>query len=111
MAYDTIYDVIVCGAGTSGTAAAIGAARTGAKTLLVERTGTMGGQMSLSGPPGFAYARLFNPQGKRDIGGIVEETCSEPATPCPICAIPSGKRPVIPSPTWTPSGGPCSCSR
>ena len=74
MAYDTIYDVIVCGAGTSGTAAAIGAARTGAKTLLVERTGTMGGQMSLSGPPGFAYARLFNPQGKRDIGGIVEET-------------------------------------
>ena len=34
----------------------------------------MGGQMSLSGPPGFAYARLFNPQGKRDIGGIVEET-------------------------------------
>ena len=74
MAYDTIYDVIVCGAGTSGIAAAIGAARTGAKTLLVERTGTMGGQMSLSGPPGFAYARLFNPQGKRDIGGIVEET-------------------------------------
>ena len=66
MAYDTIYDVIVCGAGTSGVAAAIGAARTGAKTLLVERTGTMGGQMSLSGPPGFAYARLFNPQG---IGG------------------------------------------
>ncbi len=72
--YDIKYDVIVCGAGTSGVAAAIAAARTGAKTLLVERTGTMGGQMSLSGPPGFAYARLFNPQGKRDVGGIVEET-------------------------------------
>lgn len=74
MSYSTVYDVIVCGGGTSGTAAAIAAARTGAKTLLVERTGVLGGQMSLSGPPGFAYARLFNPQGKRDIGGIVEET-------------------------------------
>ncbi|HIY19971.1 MAG TPA: FAD-dependent oxidoreductase [Candidatus Blautia avistercoris] len=74
MSYTTVYDVIVCGGGTSGVAAAISAARTGAKTLLVERTGVLGGQMSLSGPPGFAYARLFNPQGKRDIGGIVEET-------------------------------------
>ena len=72
--YDVQYDVIVCGGGTSGVAAAIASARTGAKTLLVERTGTMGGQMNLSGPPGFAYARLFNPQGKRDVGGIVEET-------------------------------------
>ena len=72
--YDTKYDVIVCGGGTSGVAAAIAAARTGAKTLLVERTGTLGGQMSVSGPPGFAYARLFNPQGKRDVAGIVEET-------------------------------------
>ena len=74
MAYDTLYDVIVCGGGTSGVAAAIASARAGAKTLLVERTGTLGGQMNLSGPPGFAYARLFNPQGKRDVGGIVEET-------------------------------------
>jgi len=72
--YDEIYDVIVCGGGTSGVAAAIASARTGAKTLLVEKSGSLGGQMSVSGPPGFAYARLFNPQGKRDVGGIVEET-------------------------------------
>ena len=74
MGYDTKYDVIVCGGGTSGVAAAIASARNGAKTLLIERTGVLGGQMSLSGPPGFAYARLFNSQGKRDVGGIVEET-------------------------------------
>lgn len=74
MSYSTAYDVIVCGGGTAGVAAAIASARTGAKTLLAEKTGVLGGQMSLSGPPGFAYARLFNPQGKRDIGGIVEET-------------------------------------
>ena len=72
--YDTIFDVIVCGGGTSGVAAGIAAARTGAKTLVIEKTGCLGGQMSVSGPPGFAYARLFNPQGKRDVGGIVEET-------------------------------------
>jgi flavin-dependent dehydrogenase len=72
--YNDQFEVIVCGGGTSGVAAAIAAARTGAKTLLIERTGTLGGQMSLSGPPGFAYARLFNPQGKRDVDGIVEET-------------------------------------
>jgi hypothetical protein len=72
--YDTTYDVIICGGGTSGVAAEIASARTGAKTLLVEKLGALGGQMSVSGPPGFSYARLFNPQGKRDVGGIVEET-------------------------------------
>ena len=54
------YDVIVCGGGTSGTAAAVAAARGGAKTLLIERNGALGGQMNVSGPPGFSYANLFN---------------------------------------------------
>ncbi len=37
------YDVVVVGAGAGGIAAAVGAARTGARTLLVERYGFMGG--------------------------------------------------------------------
>lgn len=37
------YDVVVVGAGAGGIAAAVGAARAGAKTLLVERYGFMGG--------------------------------------------------------------------
>lgn len=38
-----MYDVVVCGAGPSGTAAAISAARQGARVLLVERYGFAGG--------------------------------------------------------------------
>jgi pyruvate/2-oxoglutarate dehydrogenase complex dihydrolipoamide dehydrogenase (E3) component len=38
------YDVIVCRGGTSGVAAAISAARAGAKTILIERLGRSGGR-------------------------------------------------------------------
>ncbi len=68
------YDVVVAGGGTSGVAAAICAARTGAKTLLIERLGALGGQMNISGPPGFAYAWMFNPRWERVIGGFMQET-------------------------------------
>lgn len=72
--YDVVYDVIVCGGGTSGFAAAVSAARNGAKTLLIEKTGCLGGQMYVSGPPGFAYARLFNRENEQESAGIIEET-------------------------------------
>ena len=68
------YDVVVCGGGTSGVTAAVAAARTGAKTLLIERTGQLGGQMNYSGPPGFAYAWMFNSYKEQVVGGFVEET-------------------------------------
>ena len=68
------YDVIVVGGGTSGVAAAISAARAGGKTILIERLGALGGQMNVSGPPGFSYAHLFNPRYEQIIAGIIEET-------------------------------------
>ncbi len=68
------YDVIVVGGGTSGVAAAIAAARTGANTLVIERNGALGGQLNISGPPGFAYANLYNDRRERIIGGIITET-------------------------------------
>ena len=42
------YDVIVAGGGPSGIAAAVAAAREGAKTLLIELSGQLGG-MGISG--------------------------------------------------------------
>jgi hypothetical protein len=72
--YNETYDVIVCGGGTSGVAAAIASARGGAKTLLIERLGALGGQMNVSGPPGFSYARLFNKHNEQVMAGIIEET-------------------------------------
>ena len=68
------YDVVVVGGGTSGISAAIASARAGANTLLIERLGCLGGQMNVAGPPGFAYAHMFNPLGEQVIAGIVEET-------------------------------------
>lgn len=68
------YDVVVVGGGTSGVAAAIAAARAGAKTIVIERVGALGGQMNVSGPPGFAYANLYNERHERIIGGIITET-------------------------------------
>lgn len=68
------YDVVVCGGGTSGITAAISAARVGAKTLLIERVGQLGGQMNFSGPPGFSYAYLFNSRYERVVGGFAAET-------------------------------------
>jgi hypothetical protein len=69
-----IYDVVVVGGGTSGVAAAISSARAGANTLLVEQLGVLGGQMNVSGPPGFAYAYMFNRRKEQIIAGLVEET-------------------------------------
>ncbi len=52
--YDQVFDVIVCGGGPAGFAAAVSAARAGAKTLLVERYGNVGG-MASTGLPFLTY--------------------------------------------------------
>ena len=41
------YDVVVCGGGTAGCFAAIASARQGAKTLLIERSFTVGGMLTV----------------------------------------------------------------
>jgi len=58
MTASTSYDVLVLGGGTAGMVAAIQAGRAGAKTLLVEKTGMLGGTMTNGGVnnPGLFFA-------------------------------------------------------
>ncbi|MEM8737912.1 MAG: FAD-dependent oxidoreductase [Planctomycetota bacterium] len=67
---ETGYDVVVCGGGPAGAAAAISAGRLGAKVLLVESTGCMGG-MGTSG-----LVTAFDPMANGEemlVGGLMKE--------------------------------------
>ncbi len=63
------YDVVVVGGGTSGAIAGIAAARTGAKTLLVEQYGNLGGVLTL----GMSLKGVNDGEGRKALGGIGEE--------------------------------------
>lgn len=62
-----LYDVIVIGGGPSGFPAAIQAARMGAKTLLVEKSGQLGGATTLNR---VAFPGIFHAWGRQVIAGI-----------------------------------------
>ena len=49
------YDVMVVGGGTAGVIAAVQAARAGARTVLIEMTGQLGGTMTSGGVSAPAY--------------------------------------------------------
>ena len=65
------YDVIVVGGGVAGISAAVAAARTGAKTLLMEKTVILGG-LATFGLISW-YEPLCDGTGKQMISGIAEE--------------------------------------
>ncbi|HLW46635.1 MAG TPA: FAD-dependent oxidoreductase [bacterium] len=62
-------DVLVCGGGTAGAIAAIAAARTGARTVLVEQYGTVGGMAAT----GMSFLGVSDGRGRRALGGIGAE--------------------------------------
>jgi hypothetical protein len=62
-------DVIVCGGGTAGAVAAIAAARTGARTLLIEQSGRVGGMAST----GMSFLGVSDAGGRPALGGIGAE--------------------------------------
>ncbi|MGB0744137.1 MAG: FAD-dependent oxidoreductase, partial [Opitutales bacterium] len=70
----TEVDVLVVGGGTAGTIAAIQAGRLGARTLLLERNGQLGGQTTTGG---VSYPGLFDAWGKQIIAGIGWEMVEE----------------------------------
>ena len=71
------YDVIVCGGGLAGIAAAISSARAGASTLLIEKEGWLGG-MGITGATGLhSFFNVFDAcpgtERTRVAGGIAQE--------------------------------------
>lgn len=70
------YDVVVCGSGPSGLAAAVQAAREGLKVALIERDGCFGGTMTNAGVCHLLGGRRWdNAQQKmvREVGGFFDE--------------------------------------
>ncbi len=62
-----MFDVMVIGGGTAGVVAAIQAGRAGARTLLVEKTGMLGGTITNGG---VNFPGLFHAWGRQVIAGI-----------------------------------------
>ena len=65
------YDVVVVGGGSAGVGAAVGAARTGALTCLVERYPFLGGAVTASSL--LSYCGFFDQRRQRVVGGVGEE--------------------------------------
>ncbi len=65
------YDVVVIGGGFAGTAAAVSAARNGAKTCLIEKQYTLGGLATLGNV--WFYLPICDGYGRQVIGGMGEE--------------------------------------
>lgn len=86
-------DVLVVGAGTAGTIAAIQAGRLGAKTVLVESGSQPGGTTTTAGVD---FPGLFHAWGRQVIAGIGWELVSEAAKlngdPLPDFSIPTGRQ-------------------
>lgn len=73
MEQTTNYDVIIAGGGTAGTSAAVASARSGARTLLVERHGCLGGAASMRNVLTFCGLYTLSDPPHRAVGGIAME--------------------------------------
>ncbi len=74
LALDDSWDVIVVGGGPAGTAAAVAAARTGARTLLIESAGALGGMGTLGLVPWFCG---YHDRKQRIARGLAERIWQE----------------------------------
>ncbi|MBT4820225.1 MAG: FAD-dependent oxidoreductase, partial [Lentisphaerae bacterium] len=70
------YDVIVCGGGLGGTAAAVAAGRTGARTLLIERNSFLGG-VATAGMCCSIFNCYYTSEGQLGTTGIAVEVADK----------------------------------
>ena len=69
---DKHYDVIIAGGGSAGVAAAVGASRAGARTLLLEKGPCLGGAATLRNV--VTYAGIFTQEDQRQVVfGVMED--------------------------------------
>ncbi|MFI2858065.1 FAD-dependent oxidoreductase [Paenibacillus sp. JSM ZJ436] len=64
-------DIVVCGGGPAGINAALAAGRSGAKTILIERYGFLGGMSTIALV--YPWMTFHTTEGKQVIGGIAQE--------------------------------------
>ena len=68
--YEKLYDVVIAGGGVSGVAAGIAAGRSGAKTLVIEQSGYLGGSLTSCG---VGPMMTFHAGEKQVVKGVMEE--------------------------------------